>query len=184
MAKAETSEVHTGTEAHGGHDAGGAFPPFNAETFAPQLFWLALTFAALYLILSRIALPRIGAVIEERAERIQRDLDAAERLKNETDTAIASYEQALADARSNASSIASETREKVSAEIEAERTRVESDLAAKLEAAEQRITETRQKALANVDEIATDVAGEVVAQLTGTNASADEIRNALGATRS
>lgn len=184
MAKAESSELHTGTEAHGGHDAGSAFPPFNAETFAPQLFWLVLTFSALYLIMSRIALPRIGEVIEERADRIQRDLDAAERLKNETDAAIASYEQALADARSNASSIASETREKVNAEIEAERGRVEAELTQKLDAAEQRIAETREKALSNVDDIATDVAGEVVAQLTGQSASADEIRSALGAARS
>lgn len=183
MASPNNTEHHTGTES-AGHSGSAAFPPFNAETFAPQLFWLVLTFGVLYLVMSRIALPKIGEVIEERQERIQRDLDAAERLKDETDQAIASYEQALGDARANASAIASETRDKVNAEIDTERTRVEDELAGQLAEAETRIAATRADALSNVDEIATDVAGTVVSQLIGQDVSADEIRKALGAAAS
>src|SRR3974390_416110 len=80
--------------------AGGVkFPPFQTETFAPQLIWLAITFVTLYVMLSRVVLPRIAGVIEGRQARIRRDLEQAERLKTETDQAIASYEAALADAR-------------------------------------------------------------------------------------
>ena len=88
-------------------------PQLNVADFAPQLIWLALTFGLLYLIMSRVALPRIGEVIEERSQRIQRDLDEAERLKGETEKALGAYEQALAEARAKAQGIAKETRDKL-----------------------------------------------------------------------
>ena len=78
--------------------SGGGLPQLNPADFSPQLVWLAITFAVLYLILARVALPRIGEVIEERKDRVQRDLDAAERFKAETDAALAAYEKALNDA--------------------------------------------------------------------------------------
>ena len=70
----------------------GGLPQLNPADFAPQLIWLAITFAVLYFILARVALPRIGEVIEERRDRVQRDLDSAERFKKETDAALAAYE--------------------------------------------------------------------------------------------
>lgn len=179
MATAEHSEVHTGTEAHGGHEAGGAFPPFNAETFAPQLFWLVLTFAALYLIMSRIALPRIGEVIEERRDRIQRDLDQAERLKAETEKALAQYEQSLADARAKSSAIAREQRDKLAAETDRERAAADAKVQAKIADAEARIADMKGKALASVNDIAADTASAIVAKLIGEDVSAAEIRKAL-----
>jgi len=178
-AEKKDAGLNTGTEAHHGTPAGGAFPPFNTETFAPQLIWLTITFVALYYLLSRVALPRIGEVIEERSDRIQRDLDTASRLKGETDKALAAYEQALADARANANQIANDTRAKLNAEVEAERTRVETEINAKLADAETRINETRAKALASVNDIAGDVAGSVVEQLIGGKTTPDEIRQAL-----
>jgi len=180
MASPSQSELKTET-GHQGGAASSSFPPFNAETFAPQLVWLALTFTALYVILSRFALPRIGEVIDERRDRIQRDLSTAERLKDETEQAIASYEQALADARSNASTIAAETRDKVNAEIDAERAKNDAEIAETIAQAEARIAETRANALANVDDIATEVAEDVVRQLTGAQVSTDEVRKALAA---
>ncbi len=176
--KPNDAQHHTGTEAPGGHSAV-VFPPFNTDTFAPQLIWLTITFVALYYLMSRVSLPRIGEVIEERNDRIQRDLDAAERLRDETDKALAAYEQALADARTNANQIASDTRAKLSAEVDAERARLETELGTKLADAETRISATRTKAMASVNEIASDVAASVVAKLIGKDASADEIRQAL-----
>lgn len=169
---------HTSTGAHGGgKDA--SFPPFNTETFAPQLVWLALTFTLLYVLMSRIVLPRIGEVIDERRERIQRDLDSAERLKGETDRALADYEKALADARANAGAIARETREKLDASVAERQAAVDAEIDARVADAESRIAETRSKALSSVEEIATDVAGAVVKQLIDTDVSATDIRSAL-----
>lgn len=169
-----------------GHDAAaqaaekkGGLPQLNVTDFAPQLFWLALTFVLLYFIMSRVALPRVGEVIEERRDRIQRDLDTAERLKGDTEKALAGYEKALTDARTNASGIARETRDKLTAEVDKERAKVETEIAKKLADAETRITATKSKALASVNEIAAETAGEVVAKLLGTAASPDEIHKAL-----
>ena len=97
------------------------FPPLDSGTFVPQLFWLALTFGLLYLLLKRFALPRVGEVIEERRERIKRDLAKAETLKTETEKALANYEQALGDARAKAGAIAKDVRDKLTAEIDNER---------------------------------------------------------------
>src|SRR5579859_287483 len=93
--KGQKTSAHT--EADGGH--GGAFPPFDTSTFPSQLVWLAITFVALYLIVSRIALPRVGAVIDKRQSKIEGDLGEAQRLKDESEAALKAYESELASAR-------------------------------------------------------------------------------------
>lgn len=158
---------------------GKIFPPLDPGTFAPQLIWLALTFGLLFLVLKRVALPRIGEVIEERSERIKRDLQQAETLKVETAAALASYEQALAEARAKAGGIVKEMRDTLKTEIEAERAKVEAQLAAKLADAEALIAQTKDKALASVGEISSDVAGAIVARLLGQEVSKDEVQRAL-----
>ena len=173
---AGNKEITTGTEVPGGS---GSFPPFDPSTFGPQLIWLTLTFGALYLIMSRKALPRIADVIEERANRIKRDLDAAERLQGETSKAIATYEQALGDAKTSASGIAKDTRAKLAADIEKEKASVDVLMNKKIADAEVRIAATKTKALASVNEIAGTTAAAVVARLIGHEPTADEIKRAM-----
>ncbi|HEX2841969.1 F0F1 ATP synthase subunit B' [Hyphomicrobium sp.] len=159
----------------------GGLPQLHQPDFAPQLFWLALTFALLYWIMAKVALPRIGEVIEERKDRIQRDLAAAERLKGETDKALQGYEKALADARGSASAIARQTRDSLSAEVEKERKSVEDQLAKKLADAETSIGATKDKALASVKDIAGDTVVSIVGALSNVNVSKDEVDRALAA---
>lgn len=173
--------VNTGTEVPHDAVAQSAFPPLDGTLVAPQLVWLAITFGALYLLMSRITLPRIGEVIEERRERIQRDLDSAERLKSETDKALASYEQALADARANANAIASETRDRLNERTVSRQAEVDAKIDAQIAEAERRIGQTRTKALSNVDEIASEVAATLVTELIDKTPSADEIKSAIAA---
>ena len=106
MAQKAATPTNTSTEHVPAGEHGGGFPPFQKDTFASQLVWLAITFVLLYLLISRIAVPRIGGIFEERSKRIQGDLAAAQRLKAESEAALASYEKALADARGNAQTIA------------------------------------------------------------------------------
>lgn len=171
-------EVHDAAAAHQAQ-GGGGLPQLNVHTFSPQLFWLVVTFAVLFLVLWKVLLPRVGEVIEERADRIARDLDAARRLKNDTDKALADYEKALADARAKASGIAKEQRERIAAETEAKKASVEKTLAAKLADAEKRIADSKSKAFTAVNDIAADTAGAVVSKLIGQNVSADEVKKAL-----
>src|ERR1700720_4190136 len=152
------------TEAEGGKHA---FPPFEKDTFASQLVSLAVAFVALYLIVSRIALPRVGSVLDARQNAIDGDLAQAQKLKDESDAALKAYESELAAARSRAQAIGAETREKLNAASEAERKTLEQRLAAKLAEAEKTIAATRKTAMSKVRGIAADAAAAIVQRLTG-----------------
>jgi F-type H+-transporting ATPase subunit b len=153
------------TEADGGHKA--PFPPFQKDTFASQLVSLVVAFVALYLIVSRIALPRVGSLLDERQNAIDGDLTAAQKLKDESDSALKAYESELAAARSRAQAISAETREKLNATSEAERKTLEEQLSLKLAEAEKTIASTRETAMSNVRGIAADAAAAIVQRLTG-----------------
>ena len=156
----------TGTEAVPKGEHGG-FPPFQAQNFASQLVWLAIAFVLLYVLMAKLALPRVGAAIETRQKRIDDDIAEAGRLKQDSDAAIAAYEKALADARAGAQAIAGEMREKQTAEAEATRKRLEDQLNAKLADAEKSIAATKEAAMRNVRGIAEDAARAIVERLIG-----------------
>lgn len=175
IAQANTSAPAPGAGTHEGveimsppqdaHAAG--FPPFDAHTFPSQLIWLVIAFGALYLLMSRIALPRIGTILEERHDRIADDLEEASKMKAESEAAARAYEQALASARGKAGAIATDTRDKLASEAEASRKALEADLAAQLATAEAKIAETKASAMSNVRGIAVEAAGAIVNQLIG-----------------
>ncbi len=176
-AKGQATGAHT--EAEGGH--GGGFPPFESSTFASQLVSLLIAFVALYVIVSRIALPRVGSVIDARQNAIEGDLAAAQKLKDESDAALKAYESDLAAARSRAQAISNETREKLNAASEAERKTLEERLSVKLADAEKQIAATRESAMSNVRGIAADAAGAIVQQLTGVLPDGNTLNSAVDA---
>jgi F-type H+-transporting ATPase subunit b len=169
------------TQAHGG--AKPAFPPFQKETFASQLIWLAIFFVGLYLLMSRIALPRVGGIIEARTSQIEGDLAEANRLKLESESAITAYEKTLADARVNAQAIGAKKRDELMAEADKRRKTLEDQLNRKLEDAEKTIAATKTSAMGNVRGIATEAAAAIVERLIGQappeKALADAIADAL-----
>jgi len=165
------------TEVPGGHK--GAFPPFAKETFASQLVWFAVFFILLYVLMARIALPRVGGILAARRERIEGDLKAAQRLKGEADTELAAYEKALAEARARAQTIANEMRDKVNADAEQRRKVLEEELNAKLAEAEKAIASTKQAALANVRGIAIEAAAAIVERLIGTTPPGPAVESAV-----
>ena len=167
------------TAADGGH--GGAFPPFESSTFASQLVSLVIAFVALYVIVSRFALPRVGGVIDARHNAIEADLAAAQKLKDESDAALKAYESDLASARSRAQAIGNENREKLNAASEVERKKLEDQLAAKLSEAEKTIAKTREAAMSNVRGIAADAAGAIVQRLTGVLPDSKAVNSAVDA---
>jgi F-type H+-transporting ATPase subunit b len=173
-----------GTTAHTEADGGeheGSFPPFDSSTFASQLVSLAIAFVALYVIVSRVALPRVGGVIDARQNAIDGDLAAAQKLKDESEAALRAYESDLASARTKAQAIAAENREKLNAESDAERKTLEGKLAAKLHDAEKSIAATRTTAMKNVRSIAADAAGAIVQRLTGAAPDGKAIEAAVDA---
>ena len=167
------------TEVPGGQK--GAFPPFQSETFPSQIFWLVICFVTLYVLLSRVALPRLGGIIAERNAKIASDLETASRLRNESEAAQASYEKALADARAKAQALASESQAKAAAEAEAQRKQLEDSLKTKLDAAEKQIASTKTSAMSNVRGIAVDTAGLIVERLTGKAPAKQAVERAVDA---
>jgi F-type H+-transporting ATPase subunit b len=156
------------------------FPPFQTENFPSQLVWLALTFVLLYVLMAKVALPRIGSILAERSKRIGDDLAAAQRFKEQSDTANAAYEKALADARARAQAIANSTREKQAAAAEETNKRLEQQLHERLAAAEQSIAATRAAAMNNVGTIAGDTASAIVERLIGTAPAPHDVAAAVG----
>lgn len=176
-AKGQKTGAHTETD--GGH--GGGFPPFESSTFASQLVSLVIAFVALYIIVSRFALPKVGGTIEARQNAIEGDLAEAQKLKDQSDAALKAYEGELAAARSRAQAIGNETREKLNASAEAERKALEAKLAGKLAEAEKQIAATRTAAMRNVKSIAADAAGAIVQRLTGTTPDPATVAKAVDA---
>jgi F-type H+-transporting ATPase subunit b len=142
-------------------------PQLDISTWPPQLFWLAVTFFALYFVISRVAIPRTGGVIALRKSTIDGDLASAQKLKVETENAVKAYEAALADAKAKANAIATENRNALNTEIEAERAKLDAALGAKIATAEKKVMASRDKALQDVSGMAADIAAQIVQQLTG-----------------
>jgi F-type H+-transporting ATPase subunit b len=155
------------------------FPPFQSQHFPSQVLWLTVTFVLLYALMSRIALPRVGAILAERSKRIGDDLQAAQDFKERSESADAAYRKSLADARANAQAIANETRAKQAAEAEATNKRLEGELHEKLQAAERSIAATRTAAMANVGGIAVETAAAIVERLIGSAPTAQDVAAAV-----
>ena len=172
-----TSTEHAG-DAHG---AKPGLPQLDTTTFASQLFWLLISFVVLYLVISRIAVPKIGGVIEGRANRIKGDLDTAAQAKRGSEAAIAGYEKALADARAKALKASDALRNSVQAEINAKNDQASKQLAADTAKAEARIGEMRNAAMARVGDVARETAADIVQKLSGEVANAADLQAAVSA---
>jgi F-type H+-transporting ATPase subunit b len=179
-AAGEAGHTTEGTGAEGGH---GAFPPMDVHSFPSQIFWLVIFFALLYVLMSKVALPKMAAVMEKRSSVIEGDLARAQALKDETQAAVAAYEKALADARAKAQGIAAETRAKVTSEIDAEQSALDRTLAAKLADADAKIAAAKSLALKDVGEVAAESAADIVNELTGAGVSKDDALRAVSALR-
>jgi F-type H+-transporting ATPase subunit b len=178
----QSAKLTATTEHVAAGEHGRSFPPFDPQHFASQLFWLAIIFAALYLLMSRLALPRIGAILEQRGRRIADDLQEASRLKEQSDAAIAAHEKALNEARARAQALANTVRAKAAAQEQARRKEVDAGLNRRIAEAEKTIAATRTAAMGNVRGIASEAAAAIVERLIGSVPPAQEVAEAVGAT--
>ncbi len=167
------------TETHdaAGHAAEAAsapgMPQLDFSNWGNQIFWLLITLVVIYFVLSRIALPRIAAVLAERQGTITNDIAAAEELKAKALEAEDAYNQALADARVEAQRIVAEAKVEIQADLDVAIAKADAEIAAKAAESEKAIAEIRAGALESVVEVANDTAAELVAALGGTADEAD-----------
>lgn len=172
---------HQKTNSETGHPEGGkeAFPPFDAKNFPSQILWFVIAFTILYVVMSRVALPRMKKIIEQRADRIESDLAAAHKMQEEARRAAEAYEKTLAEARARSRELANQTRAKVKLEQEAKRREIEAELDAKLKASELQIAETKAKAMGSVGQIANEAAAAIVEHFTGKPADRTAVAAAI-----
>jgi len=147
-------------------------PQLDLATFPTQLFWLAVTFIALLVLMAKLGLPRIDAVIETRHRRIDDDLARAAQLKADAEAAIAAYQETLATARGQAQTAIKETTERLAAEAAERQRQLAQTLAEATRAAEQEIAAAKERAFSEIRGAAVDVARSVTEKLTG--GAADE----------
>lgn len=162
------------------HGAAG-LPQLMTETWGSQIPWLIITLAVLFYILNKIALPRIGGVIEERHDAIEDDLDRAAEFKRLAQEAEANYEQALADARAQAQAIAAKTREEIQAQVAVETAKADAKIAERAAESETRITEIRASALASIETVAADVAEAMLTAIAPETADAEAVKAGVAA---
>lgn len=162
--------------ADSGSSAG--MPQLDVSTFGNQIFWLLVTLAVIYWVLSRIALPRIAAVLANRQGAITTDLMAAEDLKLKAREAEAAYEQALTTARNEAQKIVETNRLAMQADLDAAIAEADKRIAARGAESEKRLNDIHASALENAREVARDVTGELLRSF-GSDADAAAIDAAV-----
>lgn len=162
-------------------------PQLDISTYAPQLVWLVITFGFLYLLMARSLLPRVGEVIEERQDRIDDDLETAEKVKEESQKLEETYEHLLTDARKEASDYLKGEREKVEQKLAGRRKKMEAEIADRVAKAEERIAKAKKEALGDLDAMSADACVAIYAKLTGTRLKKEQakkaVRKELGAKR-
>ncbi len=148
----------TGAEAE--HASG--MPQLNFETFPNQIFWLVVAIVIMYFVLSRIAMPRIGSVLEDRRSAIANDLESAADFKRKAEEAEEAYNKALADARAEANRIADEAKAEIKKDVDAAVAKADAEIAAQTAESEKHIRAIRDSAAKSVEEVANDTAAEIV----------------------
>ena len=168
------------TEATGEAEAAAGMPQLDFSTWPNQIFWLLVTLVVIYFVLSKIALPRIGAVLADRKSTITNDLAAAEELKLKAVEAEKAYQDALANARTEAAKIVAAAKAEIQKDLDAATAQADAEIAAKAAESEKSIAAIRDGAAAAVTEVARDTAAELVAALGG-SADAKAVSAAVSA---
>ena len=160
---------------------GGGMPQLNVHDFVPQLVWLAILFVALYLVMSKVALPRVGDALQLRADRIKEDLDRAAAHKDETEKIVAAYEKARTEARNKAAAVSRQTAESLAKTSAERQAKVSEELAGKIKSAETGIAAARDRAMGEIRNVAADIAADAARRLVGLQVGAPDAQAAVAA---
>ncbi len=151
----------------------------DVASFLPQVFWLVITFIALFLIMWKIAVPAIANTLEARQKRMEDNLDKAAQAKKEAEETLAAYENAMAEARAEAQGIINEATKLMSEEAEAREAEMAEGLSRKIAASETEIQKAIDAAMENVRDVAVEVAGAALKRLTGDAADEKDLSKAV-----
>lgn len=159
----------------------GGMPQLDPSSYASQIFWLTITFVLFLLICWKVALPKIGQVLDDRRQRIEGDLEEARGLRDEAEQVLAEYEAAVARARADAQAIVRKTGVEAQERAAREHERLAGQVNVMISEAEERIAKARATAIAGVNEVAGELAQRAVAKLLGADVSRADADSAVAA---
>jgi len=181
LAQETQPEATAGTAATQPQEKSGGMPQLEFGDFSPQLIWLAVSFVLLLILMSKVAMPRVASAIEQREARIKGDLDRAERVKIEADTALAAYQKTIADARVKAQGELRQTQAEIAAETAKREAAFGQQLAQRTKAAEDGIAQAKTRALTDLRGVGGEITGSVLAKVAGLRPPAAQIQAAVDA---
>lgn len=154
-------------------------PQLDVNTYLPQVVWLLITFTALFLVMWRVAVPRIADVLEARQKRIDDNLDKAADSRKEAEAALEAYEASLAESRAGAQALIAKATDKITAEAEERNARLSEELDQKIAASEAEILEAVAQAMESVPEVALEAVSAVIKRLIGEAAAEKDVAKAV-----
>jgi len=146
----------------------GGMPQLNPEFWISQIFWLTLTFGILYIVLSKLILPKISANLELRKSQIQENIEAAEKQREDSELKLKEFEEIILKSKSQAKNIFKETREKALKDIDFKRETLEKQIDEEIKKAEKEINELKKTAPEKISKIAIETSSEILKNLIGT----------------
>ena len=143
-------------------------PQLNPEFWISQIFWLTLTFGILYIVLSKLILPKISANLELRRSQIQENIEAADKQREESETKLKEYEEIILKSKLNAKKIFKETREKALKDINLKKDTLDDQINEEIKKAEAEINALKKNAPEKINKIAIEASSEILKNLIGT----------------
>lgn len=174
-ASAKHGESHHGDAHHGS----GGLPQLDPSSFPTQIFWLVVIFTGIYIFYSKKSLPEISRVVEDRKERIQNDLDSAEKIREEVENVQAAYEEKLQEARSKASEMYKEAEATIKKNAEIAQKEFQEKSSHEIMAMEKRLEKSLEAAKEDMDSLAAEIAIEAAEKIIGVRASEKDVKDAL-----
>ena len=153
----------------------GGMPQLNPEFWISQIFWLTLTFGIMYIVLSKLILPKISANLELRKSQIQENIEAADKQRKDSDTKLKEYEDIILKSKLEAKNLFKETREKALESISSKREILEKQIDEEIKKAEQEINDLKKTAPEKINKIAIETSSEILKNLIGTEVNSSSI---------
>ena len=150
-------------------------PQLNPEFWVSQIFWLILTFGILYLVLSKIVLPKISENLETRKSQIVENIETAEKQRKESEDKIKQFEKIILESKIEAKNFFNEKRQKVLEDIAKKRSALEEDIDSEIGAAEVEINKLRNTSGDKINKIAIETSSELIRQLIGEDVNSSSI---------
>ena len=153
----------------------GGMPQLNPEFWVSQIFWLIITFGILYVVLSRLILPKISANLESRKSQISDNIEAASKQREQSDSKLKEYDEIISKSKIEAKNIFNQTKEKALKDIDAKRELLDKQIDEEVKKAEEEIKKLKLEAPLKINKIAIETSSELIQKLIGSGVNNSSI---------